>query len=214
MNSMPKSLPSPCATGKIPLQHRTAYVYYAYADDGDLLYVGVTDDLFQRFAEHRNRGKSPWFASVGEVKWEQYASRQIAEYVEERQIRALMPRHNLQHNWRRMEADEMGLQFLPDSSAWQRLGQRFREERTRKRLAQRVVAQRCGTDIEDIRALERATRDWYSKAFLAAVETALDWRPGSVEAVLMGGEGQPYTEAELEERAFDEARRMMWGDTA
>lgn len=209
---MSKSLPAPRATGEIPIQHRTAYVYYAYDADGDLLYVGVTGNIFQRLTDHRIRQKSPWVAAASKIKWEQYASREIAEYAEERQIKALMPRYNRDYNWRRMEADEMGLQFLPDESAWQQLGQRFREERTRKRLAQRVVAQRCGADVEDVRALERGTRDRYSKAFLAAVETALDWRPGSVEAVLMGGEQQPYTDAELEERAFEEARNMMWGD--
>jgi predicted GIY-YIG superfamily endonuclease/transcriptional regulator with XRE-family HTH domain len=204
--------PAPQATGEFLLRaHNASFVYYGYDASGDLLYIGVTDDLAQRIQGHR-RGGSAWIKEAAKVTWERYPSRLIAEKVEERQIRALLPKYNETHNWRRIEADEMGLRFLPDELAWQRLGRRFRVERTRQRLSQRVIAQRCGADVEDVRALERGIRDRYAKAFLEGVETALDWRPGSVEAVLSGDEQHPYTKAELEERAFAEARRMTWGE--
>lgn len=55
-------------------------------------------------------------------------------------------------------------------------------------LSQRALAARGPLSRDRLQAVEGAKRDDYSLGILAALERALGWRAGSVEAVLAGGE--------------------------
>lgn len=71
---------------------RTA-LYRFYDGDGALLYVGITYDLDQRWASHRN--SSPWWerAVSNSVEW--YDNRRAALDAELEAIRTERPLHNL-----------------------------------------------------------------------------------------------------------------------
>lgn len=209
INMLAWGMPDPLAAGELPLSdYPTAFVYYAYAADGDLLYVGLADDVTSRIASHRRAG-SPWIRHTTRITWQRYASRAVAAGVEERAIGDLVPKYNIALNWRREVAAEMGLRFLPDEAAWCWLAAAVRGERTRQRRTQTSVARDARIALEDLRALERATRQRYPRHVLSALEAVLCWRVGSVESVLTGGIPDPMSESELQERTMSEARRIQ-----
>ena len=71
---------------------RTA-LYRLYGRDGVLLYVGVTDDLGRRFADH-SRDKSWWRHVAGKMVWF-YDDRGEAEEAETAAISGEDPVHNV-----------------------------------------------------------------------------------------------------------------------
>ena len=81
--------------------------------------------------------------------------------------------------------------------AWQRLGRAL--ERRRGELGYgfrqrgRFSRERCGgrISIKTISRLEKGERSYYPQATVGAVETIYHWAPGSVEAVLRGGNPDP-----------------------
>jgi len=72
------------------------YVYRAYCKCGDVLYVGMTNDLFTRLAKHR-RELAPWLSKVDRIEWDLYRHRAEAEVVERHTIREQAPLHNVTH---------------------------------------------------------------------------------------------------------------------
>lgn len=78
----------------LPTALDETYVYRAYCRCGDLLYVGITSDLFNRLAGHR-RAKAAWEPQAVRLEWELHPSRRAAERVESRLIRTLHPIHNM-----------------------------------------------------------------------------------------------------------------------
>jgi len=86
----------PTATGSFPMpQGYEAFVYRAYCQCGDLLYVGLTNDLTLRLAGH-HRDRSPWLTKAIRIDWEVYPTRADAARAERRQIRTLHPLFNTQ----------------------------------------------------------------------------------------------------------------------
>lgn len=79
--------------------------------------------------------------------------------------------------------------------AWLRLGRLLQERRgqldptftKRTRFADAV-----GVNLKTLVDIEKAARTTFSDATLAAIETAYQWRPGSIRAVLEGGDPAPY----------------------
>lgn len=74
---------------------------------------------------------------------------------------------------------------------WERLGRLLAERRARldPRFATRkAFAQATGLNLGLLRDLENATRDTFTPPTLAAVEAAYKWTPGSIDAVLAGGD--------------------------
>lgn len=75
------------------------------------------------------------------------------------------------------------------------LGQRVRQRREDLGLSQPAAADRAGINRDTWRNMENGSRDIRSYNH-RAVERALQWQPGSVEAILAGGEPQPLGEQE------------------
>jgi len=74
-------------------------LYRAYTSNGDLLYIGITDDPHTRFAFHD--WVTPWWHEVAETKLEEYGSRWEAMEAERAAILAEVPFHNVlaNHRW-------------------------------------------------------------------------------------------------------------------
>lgn len=68
------------------------YVYRFFDVDGELLYVGITRDISQRFAAHRRDAE--WWADIANVTVEVTAGRAEAEYAEAVAILSERPAHN------------------------------------------------------------------------------------------------------------------------
>lgn len=68
-------------------------LYRLYAADGTLLYVGITDRLIQRFADHRHHSR--WWPEVAGKAVTRYAARAEAEGAERAAIRDEDPVHNI-----------------------------------------------------------------------------------------------------------------------
>lgn len=68
------------------------YVYRLRAYGGELLYVGVAEDLFRRLKQHM-RGKD-WWGEVDTIEFEIWISRALALREESLAIRAETPKYN------------------------------------------------------------------------------------------------------------------------
>ena len=79
----PKSL-------RTPADYPT-YVYYFYDRQGNLLYVGITDNIERRWAQHAAK---PWWHMVARKEYVQYPTRTEAARVEAHQIRTQRPTFN------------------------------------------------------------------------------------------------------------------------
>ena len=71
---------------------------------------------------------------------------------------------------------------------YQRLGDQVRDRRNAIGLKQHQAAERAGISLPVWGVVERAERTRYRKSTFRAVERALGWASGSVEAILAGGE--------------------------
>jgi excisionase family DNA binding protein len=69
------------------------FLYRHYAQDGALLYVGISSQPTVRLEVHRSA--SPWFEQITTVKIEKFPNRKAALAAEHRAIRDEKPRHNL-----------------------------------------------------------------------------------------------------------------------
>lgn len=92
----PRSLPKAVVTGSvdIPSSQGGTYVYRGYCRCGDLLYVGVTNDIFSRLAGHR-RAHSAWEMKMVRLEYDIYQTRPEALRVERRLIGTLGPLYNV-----------------------------------------------------------------------------------------------------------------------
>lgn len=73
------------------------HILYRFFDsDGDLLYVGLTNNIHGRFSSHA--GKQPWWAEVADCRVEFLPSRDALREAEVVAIRAEKPRYNVIHN--------------------------------------------------------------------------------------------------------------------
>lgn len=91
----------PIAEGTIDLANHvpTTSVYRAYDADGDLLYVGVTDNLANRLKSHEHHSR--WYPLAATIEWESFDSRDYALEVERGLIYSLDPPHNTRHRVQR-----------------------------------------------------------------------------------------------------------------
>lgn len=71
-------------------------LYRLHDHDGELLYVGITDDLGRRWHDHAK--DKPWWPEVASKSIEWLPSRRRALAAEATTIRAERPRYNVQHN--------------------------------------------------------------------------------------------------------------------
>lgn len=94
-----RRLPEPSATGRIEVLRSMdgCYVYQAFCRCGDLLYVGITNDLFSRMTGHR-RTRAEWEVKMAAIEWSFYAKRAAAEIVERHLIETSHPLYNRVHS--------------------------------------------------------------------------------------------------------------------
>lgn len=80
---------------KLPLHTTGTIVYRACSPTGDLLYVGITDQLYQRMAAHS--ASSPWWHLADHLLLEECATRSAARVREAELIQRFAPPFNVQH---------------------------------------------------------------------------------------------------------------------
>ena len=68
------------------------YLYRLYTAADELLYVGITKDLFTRLAAHQNW--QPWWSDVDHYSVKEYKTREEAEVAEAAAIAIESPEHN------------------------------------------------------------------------------------------------------------------------
>lgn len=76
---------------------------------------------------------------------------------------------------------------------WRRLADTVVRRRAELNLTQADVAQRGQISIDRVQNIEGAKRTTYRLGTLAALERALEWAPGSVQAILDGDDPTPLT---------------------
>lgn len=74
--------------------------------------------------------------------------------------------------------------------SWERLGAEVRLRRKQLKMSQPEMAERGGLSVSTIRNIETNRAGRLSPRMRQALERAIDWEPGSIEAVLAG---QPAT---------------------
>lgn len=91
---------------------------------------------------------------------------------------------------------------------WQRLAEQVTRRREQLGLTQGQVHSAGGPSVATMRMIEGGLQRSYRGNILGRLEKALRWKPGSVEAILNGGDPQPLTERQPEPER-DEAERMI-----
>jgi hypothetical protein len=71
-------------------------LYRFYAEDGALLYIGITGSIPERFRSH-DRDK-PWYGDAARATFQHYPNRDAVLDAERKAIIAEQPRYNVQHN--------------------------------------------------------------------------------------------------------------------
>jgi transcriptional regulator with XRE-family HTH domain len=80
---------------------------------------------------------------------------------------------------------------MVDIMSWESLGQEVRARRTELGLTQTEVADRGGPSVETLRTVENNRAGRLSPRMRRALERALQWESGSIDAVLDGGAATP-----------------------
>lgn len=91
---------------------------------------------------------------------------------------------------------------MDNEQGWKRLAEAVRRRRDDRGWTQLDLATRGGPSIDRIQAIEGARTDNYSSRTLGKLERALEWRQGSVRAILAGGAPSP---SDVEARSTDAA---------
>ncbi len=79
----------------------------------------------------------------------------------------------------------------------QRLGARILSERAQRWPRREEFARETGLSVRLLADLETGSRTNFSARTFAAIEAALDWEPGTCEAITMGGRVTRFTDPEM-----------------
>lgn len=79
-----------------PLPPRQTWLYRMFNDDGELLYIGITKNRYQRWRDHEK--SKPWISEATTWKWEVIDPQADPLEVEKRAIKSERPRYNVIHN--------------------------------------------------------------------------------------------------------------------
>ncbi len=69
-------------------------LYRCFDAEGQLLYIGISNNTMRRLAEHKAKGMAPWRSAVTTVTIERHPVADI-KYLERQAILAEKPRHNI-----------------------------------------------------------------------------------------------------------------------
>jgi len=105
---------------------------------------------------------------------------------------------------------------------WENLGVAVRDRRTALGMTQTEVSERGGPSVETLRAIENNRAGRLSPRMRRALERALEWEPGSVDAILAGDLATPLQAKSSEAEVTRSAREaeesivtvMPWLDDA
>lgn len=78
------------------LQPQQTWLYRMFNDDGELLYIGITKNRYQRWRTHEK--SKPWISEATTWKWEVIDPQADPLEVEKRAIKSERPRYNVVHN--------------------------------------------------------------------------------------------------------------------
>lgn len=95
---------------------------------------------------------------------------------------------------------------------WRRLARAVATRRAELRLNQGDLHPRGGPSLATVQSIESARTDTYRQRTLVDLERALDWKSGSVDAVLAGGEPTPFvatTQQTLDSHSADVIAAVM-----
>lgn len=196
----------PVATGSLAINGPESYVYLVYTDAGELLYVGLADDIAWRLANHR-RNLAPWHYLAARVDWESYPSREAAAAAERQHIRQLRPRFNVVHNSR----PPASTPSLP-ATRRKRLGKHISDRRIELQRTQRSLARATAVSASSWRRLEDGVLDDFPAELISRIELALRWQPGSVRSVLAGGAAEDLPAsvvASIAQDAYDDVMGVI-----
>lgn len=70
-------------------------LYKHYGQNGELLYVGISHDVWKRAVQHE--GQSKWFSSVIRIDVEHFPNRDAAKEAEKAAVLSLKPQHNVDY---------------------------------------------------------------------------------------------------------------------
>jgi transcriptional regulator with XRE-family HTH domain len=84
---------------------------------------------------------------------------------------------------------------------WTRLGRVVAVERARQRFTVEALALHSGLGMRTLQSIESGSRTGYRHTTLSRLEAALGWQPGSVAAVLAGGDPTRDRDPQLERLA-------------
>jgi len=128
------------------MELQTKYtVYRLYDADGNLLYVGTTNNLERRMASHRH--DKQWWSDVADVETETVASATEAAEAERNQIHTLEPLHNAKHSG---SYAEKRARYMSSSLS----GMKLRHSRMRALLSHRELAILAGLSPTTVLKLE------------------------------------------------------------
>jgi hypothetical protein len=99
--------------------------------------------------------------------------------------------------------------MAPTSDRWQRLGERVASRRTQLGLTQGQVHAAGGPSVATMRLIEGALQDGYRGSILGRLEQALAWEPGSIDAILDGGEPTPMARPGLPDVEMHWERKLI-----
>jgi len=125
--------------GSLPIQHHV--VYRALDRDDVVLYVGVTNSLFARMAQHRR--SSPWWTSAVRIDWTIYDNRVEAETAERTAIHLHSPHWNIVDHPRGL-LDPIERDRLADLAEATRASIAGRDEAIREAVAAGISLRRVG----------------------------------------------------------------------
>lgn len=94
-----------------------------------------------------------------------------------------------------------GMMAGMEASHWAKLGQAVRDRRTKLHMTQEDVAQAGGPSDFTMSKIEQGDPGPYRRSTLAALERALQWKPGAVEAILAGEDPGGWERPPSQERA-------------
>ncbi|MGW3808831.1 GIY-YIG nuclease family protein [Micromonospora sp. NPDC005113] len=100
----------------LPLEDRPHALYRFFAEDGALLYVGITAALPTRLTNHRD--DKPWWTEVARITIAHYLDRDSVLAAELAAIKTEQPRYNVQHNNGRTVAATPGKPQPPARMGW------------------------------------------------------------------------------------------------
>jgi predicted GIY-YIG superfamily endonuclease len=93
---------------------RQTHLYRHYAEDGTLLYVGISVNAFKRLIDHKMH--SAWFAQIETVKIKRYPTRMAAIQAETEAIQNEKPLYNIRKKLPDItEYDELKSEFFDSS---------------------------------------------------------------------------------------------------